>query len=146
MYQRILVAIDASESANKALGHALLLAKDQHADLSVVHVIEDRESRWLDVTILDVQKVESKWREAGQAILDAAARRARQVGVASMLVLLPKGGESDTAQVIVAEAERWRADLIVLGTHGQRSLSRLFMRSVAQRVAGIAPVPVLLVR
>ena len=146
MYQRILAAIDGSASAEKALRQAILLAKDQHASLHVVHVIEDRESRALDVTILDVERIEAKWRQAGQAILDVATERAQQVGLTPDVSLLPKDGETHTTRVIVAEARRWRADLIVLGTDGRQGLSHLFRSSVAQDVARIAAVPVLLVR
>ena len=146
MYQRILIAIDEHEAAEKALEQAILLAKDQHADVRLVHVIEDRESRVLDATVLDVEKMEAKWRHAGQAILDVAAERARQAGLMPDVALLPKGGETHAGRVIVAEAERWRANLIVLGTHGRRGLSHLFHSSVTQAVASIAKVPVLLVR
>ena len=48
------------------------------------------------------------------------------------------------ADVIVQQAEEWRADLIVLGTHGRRGLKRLAMGSDAELVLRMAPVPVLL--
>ena len=38
------------------------------------------------------------------------------------------------------------ADLIVMGTHGRRGLSRLFLGSVAEKVVRISPVPVLTIR
>ena len=50
------------------------------------------------------------------------------------------------ANVVVAEAARWPADLIVVGTHGRRGLSHVFLGSVAEGIVRSAPVPVLLVR
>ncbi len=47
---------------------------------------------------------------------------------------------------IVEEARRWGADLIVVGTHGRRGLDRLLLGSVAEGVARMSPVSVLLVR
>ena len=51
-----------------------------------------------------------------------------------------------TADVILDAAKDWSADLIVIGTHGRRGPSRLFMGSDAELVVRAANVPVLLVR
>ncbi|MCG3189203.1 MAG: hypothetical protein LKCHEGNO_01489 [Burkholderiaceae bacterium] len=48
--------------------------------------------------------------------------------------------------VVVQEALEWKADLIVIGTHGRRGASRLLLGSDAEQVLRLAPVPVLLVR
>lgn len=47
---------------------------------------------------------------------------------------------------LFAQAKDWPADLIVLGTHGRRGLTRLVMGSDAERVLRRSPVPVLMVR
>ena len=44
------------------------------------------------------------------------------------------------------EAKNWPADLIVIGTHGRRGLSRLFLGSVAEALARISSRPILLIR
>lgn len=53
--------------------------------------------------------------------------------------------EGDVASTITAEAEAQGADLIVMGTHGQRGFRRLVIGSIAQHVAYTAPCPVLVV-
>ena len=50
------------------------------------------------------------------------------------------------ADLIIKQSKKWRADVIVLGTHGRRGLSRLLMGSDAEMVVREAQVPVLLVR
>ena len=50
------------------------------------------------------------------------------------------------AEVVVEEANRWQADLIVLGTHGRRGVGRFLMGSGAESIMRFAQQPVLLVR
>jgi nucleotide-binding universal stress UspA family protein len=47
---------------------------------------------------------------------------------------------------VVDAARNWKADLIVIGTHGRRGISRLMLGSDAEQILRLAPVPVLLVR
>jgi len=48
--------------------------------------------------------------------------------------------------VVVAQARQWKAELIVIGTHGRRGAKRLLIGSDAEQIVREAPVPVLLVR
>jgi len=50
------------------------------------------------------------------------------------------------ADVIVRAAKKQRSDLLVLGTHGRRGLTRMVMGSDAELVVRYTPAPVLLVR
>jgi nucleotide-binding universal stress UspA family protein len=52
----------------------------------------------------------------------------------------------DPSSQIVRTARSLRADMIVLGTHGRRGVSRFLLGSVAERVIATAPCPVLTVR
>jgi nucleotide-binding universal stress UspA family protein len=81
----------------------------------------------------------------GERLLASAegAARARRVNVET--ALLETLGRR-VADVIVREAKKWRADLIVLGTHGRAGLSRVVLGSDAELVVRESPVPVLLVR
>jgi nucleotide-binding universal stress UspA family protein len=55
-------------------------------------------------------------------------------------------GGGRVADAIVEEARRSRCDLIVIGTHGRRGVSRAMLGSDAENVVRSSPVPVLLVR
>src|ERR1700685_3514197 len=66
-------------------------------------------------------------------------------GVKLKPVLVEKFGGL-VADVIISQAKKQRADLIVLGTHGRRGVTRLVMGSDAEGVVRRSPVPVLLVR
>jgi len=78
------------------------------------------------------------------ASLDVAKGLVLQAGVAQVETLVGEGHAVHDA--IVRAVESSGADLIVMGTHGRRGLERLVLGSVTQRVLGVTPVPVLVVR
>ena len=145
MYKRILVPVDGSETSLLGLQHAIRLAKDQKAKLRLLHVVHDyliAEGRHSMVTSSYLLK---ELRERGQTILKEAANMAlkRHVEAETQVVETLMG---PIGAAIVKCAEKWPADLIVLGTHGRRGIRRLVMGSDAEYVVRTAPVPVLLVR
>jgi nucleotide-binding universal stress UspA family protein len=84
-------------------------------------------------------------RERGRKILAAAVAEAKKRGLKAASVLA-ENNAGRVADVIVRQAKKARADLIVIGTHGRRGLSRLVMGSDAELVVRYAPAPVLLIR
>ncbi|HSM99286.1 MAG TPA: universal stress protein [Gallionella sp.] len=145
MYQRILVPIDGGATSGRALQEALKLAAG-NARLRLVYVVEevyplDAES----YALFDYAALKEAMRSTGERALAQAAEKVRQSGAAAETALLDEPGKR-VADAIDDEALSWKADLIVIGTHGRSGLSRLVMGSVAEGVARGAPVPVLLVR
>lgn len=61
-------------------------------------------------------------------------------------ILVPIDGSHTSLLGIVKHAKLWRADIIVIGTHWRKGVSRLVMGSDAEQVLRISPVPVLVVR
>jgi nucleotide-binding universal stress UspA family protein len=83
--------------------------------------------------------------EGGESVLAVGKARADAAGVAAETQLVECFGQR-TSETILAEAEAWKAGLIVLGTHGRRGIGRLLLGSDAGQVLRNARVPVLLVR
>lgn len=54
--------------------------------------------------------------------------------------------EAETRTGILDTVEEWRADLVVLGSHGEKGLRKFFLGSVSESVARHAPCSVLIVR
>jgi nucleotide-binding universal stress UspA family protein len=149
MFKRILVPIDGSSTSNRGLEQAIALAKDQSARLCLLHVVDELPlNPGLEGTIYlpptYVESVMKALRDKGQKLLAKAETRARQRRLRVETVLQKIRGRP-VAEVIIHQANKWRADVIVLGTHGRRGLSRLLMGSDAEMVVREAPVPVLLV-
>jgi nucleotide-binding universal stress UspA family protein len=84
-------------------------------------------------------------RQGGKKIIEKAEALARRNGLTPESVMLESFG-GRAADFIVQQANKWGADLIVLGTHGRRGVKRLVMGSDAEQVVRTTRVPVLLVR
>jgi nucleotide-binding universal stress UspA family protein len=146
MYSRILVPLDRSATAHHALDHAAVLARLNGATIVLLHVIEElKHSSGFEPPKVYINEVRPGFLTAGQALLDQAATRLRQDGLAVETVLLESKGER-ASTLIVQQAEDARCDLVVLGTHGRRGVDRVLMGSDAEQVARLASVPVMLVR
>lgn len=144
MYQRILIPVDGSPTSDRALQEALALARQQNVQLLLLHVIEEIHFVDIESSINYAELLESM-RSSGNKILTQAQTVVQQAGMTAEVKLLEASGKR-VASVIVTEAGRWPADLIVIGTHGRSGFSRLLFGSVAEGVVRTAQVPVLLIR
>lgn len=149
MFKRILVAVDGSPTSNAGLQSAVALAVDQGATLVLLHVVDETT---LAVgfeggfTIPDyIDTFYATLRENGRKILAKAEVAAKKAGAERKAVLVESRAQT-VAHVILQQARKQKADLIVIGTHGRRGLSRVLMGSDAELVVREAGVPVLLVR
>ena len=150
MFRNILVAVDGSVTSNRGLRAALALAKDQKATLHVVHVIDQAPIAMglggaYYVPPEYVESLVSALRQAGVGLLRKVEAAAAKQGQKVETAIIDDLGPS-VAHAILRYARKVRADVIVMGTHGRRGLSRVMMGSVAEDVIRHAPCPVLTVR
>lgn len=145
MYERILVAVDGSSTSKLGLEEAVKLARQPQSRLLIVHVVDQLMPYTDPVGAAYFGDLVSLMRESGRAVIKEAEDWARQHGVEPETAMEEVVGAA-AAEVIVKQATQWRADLIVLGTHGRRGVKRMVMGSDAEAVVRTTPVPVLLVR
>jgi len=148
MYKRILVAIDASPTSEKALAEALALARRYDAVLNIVHAADESALAQHGMGLgsyIDVEKVKEAIRAESKQLLDEAKANAVAAGVNAEVQLL-EATDKRVAEQIAEGAAAWQADLIVIGTHGRRGIDRLLVGSVAERLTRIATTSLLLVR
>jgi nucleotide-binding universal stress UspA family protein len=146
MYQRILVPIDGSPTAERGLAEAIKLGRLTGAQLRLVHVVDELSfalsaSQGMTLT----GDLLGMLREAGAEILAQGAARVRAAGL-QVDTVLKDSFAGRVSDLVIREAGAWPADLIVLGTHGRRGVGRLFLGSDAETIVRSAPVPVLLLR
>jgi nucleotide-binding universal stress UspA family protein len=146
MFKKILVPIDGSHTSDLGLKEAIKLARGEKATLCLLHVVDELVLMPDALgTPIYIEEMFEALRKGGRKILAKAEAKVRVRGVRAKSVLAEKIG-GPVADVIVKEAKKQRADLIVLGTHGRHGVNRMVMGSDAEAVIRAAPVPVLLVR
>jgi nucleotide-binding universal stress UspA family protein len=144
-YKRILVPVDGSATATAGLREALRIAKSMGARVRLVYVIDEFpvvQSEAYGFTGVDLVRALA---DEGKAVLARAGKLAagKRVKAESGLVRSAMGR---VGEVIVREAKKWRADLIVMGTHGRRGLSHVVLGSDAETVIRASRAPVMLIR
>ena len=146
MNRRILVPVDGSTASNVGRAQAIGLAQTEGARLRFLNVVDESLGfSSPDIGAVDMGDLLRSMRELGEKSVEQAASFAVKAGLRADTAVLPSRGRR-ASDVILDEARKWRADLIVMGTHGRRGFNRLLLGSDAERVLRDAPVPVLLVR
>jgi len=145
MYRRILVPLDGSATSRRGLQQAIALARGSGARLRLVHVLDETPMLGMMEEGVDLTPFVQDLAKRGREMVARGKRLAEKSGVAADAVLAESAG-GPAADAILREAKKWRADLIVMGTHGRRGLRHVVLGSEAERVVHRSPVPVLLVR
>ena len=146
MYDRILVAVDGSPTADRALDEAIQLAQKLGSELVIAHII-DNSYLMYDVGYVDVGAFTEALVNQGNQIVADARAKAEKAGVHVHSVVVDDPiGTFDIGTAIEQAAHNVGAQALVLGTHGRRGFRRLFLGSVAESVVRMSTLPVLLVR
>jgi nucleotide-binding universal stress UspA family protein len=137
--KRILIPTDFSAPALKALEYAIDFVGSKNAELLLIHVIEPiRHTRFIPDA---AQILEHRRAEAAESLakLEKKVQGRHPTCRSEVHFGIPY-------DVIAKIAKKWKADLIIIATHGYTGLNHVFLGSVAERVVRIAACPVLTVR
>ncbi|TAK74393.1 MAG: universal stress protein [Aquabacterium sp.] len=146
MYRRILVPIDGSPIAERGLKEALALARSTGGQVRLLHVVDEVSfAVSAEAAAAYAADLLQLLHRRGDGILAAAQEQARAAGVPCDTAMRD-GLAGRLCDLVIEEATRWPADLIVIGTHGRRGAQRLLLGSDAEQILRLSPVPVLLVR
>ncbi|NBX62164.1 MAG: universal stress protein [Betaproteobacteria bacterium] len=147
MYKRIMVATDGSHLSQKAVLSAIEMALQFKAELLAVNVIPHYIQAYFEgsfaVSEVDSQKIEEQWAHAAQKILDKVVEQAKSKGVDAQTAVVKS---DDIAQGVIDKAGSFKADVIVMASHGRKGLKRLLLGSETLAVLTHAKVPVLVLR
>jgi nucleotide-binding universal stress UspA family protein len=116
-YKRILAPVDGSAASARGMKEAIRLARTGRARLRLAHVIEQFPAIGAAEAGASIVPLLEGLAAAGRRTLARVERAARRAGARPEAGLIENYG-GRVADAIVAEAGRWRADLIVMGTTG----------------------------
>jgi nucleotide-binding universal stress UspA family protein len=145
MFKRILVPLDGSAPSRAGLEQALALAKSESGRVRLIHVVDENALMQGMEPAFNIGELLDALAEEGRKLLAEASALARRRGVKADTVLYEQR-LGRVADRVIREAKNWRADLIVMGTHGRRGIGRLVMGSDAESVLRESPLPLLLVK
>jgi nucleotide-binding universal stress UspA family protein len=146
MYERILVPVDGSDTAKRGLLEAIRLSKALGGStLRLVHIVDDSALALNPETGIAAAPLVEDFAEGGKQILEEARTVALAEGINAETVL-HENFTGRVADLIVDEARKWRAQLIVMGTHASGGIRHAVMGSDAEAVLHGAEVPLLMIR
>jgi nucleotide-binding universal stress UspA family protein len=138
-YNSLLVPFDGSESSKKALARACELSKLDGGEITVLYVIPRYEEM---MDFFKTETIKKSLFQEAEKILDSAKKIAAGLGV-QIKAVVQEGHASDK---IVELSEKFKNDLIVMGTHGWSGMNKAIMGSTAERIIAHAARPILIVR
>ncbi|MEL6580888.1 MAG: universal stress protein [Cyanobacteria bacterium J06621_12] len=154
MLNKILVAVDFSETSQAVFNSALSLAKTTGAELMIMHVLGENEPGFPVIPsytyypVLDdydynlYRKRYEDYQQKGIKFLQQRDREAKAAGIHSEFIQLT----GNPGRSICELANTWSADLILVGSRGLKGIKEMFLGSVSNYVTHHAPCSVLIVR
>ena len=148
MISSILVPTDGSETAQKAARYAIDLAKQLNSQITVMSVIDDRALMAQTISAPEsprhiIEPLEDYLKEAAAEYTKEIKEICDENDVPSKIIITT----GNPAEEIVKEAERSKADLIIMGSQGRSALAAAFLGSVGYSVIHKeTKIPVLIVK
>jgi nucleotide-binding universal stress UspA family protein len=134
-FRHILVATDFSEASRRALCDALLLATENKAQVSVIHVLQ---TDWKYAALENPPEIDLQRIDVEQRLKTLVSEVAGKQKIKLELV-----SHGPVAAAVAAVIKETGVDLLVIGTRGRGGLSKLALGSVAEELLRIAPCPVM---
>lgn len=147
---KILLATDGSPCSEAAANKVAGLLWPAGSEVRIISVVEPpapiAAEPFVMVPTDYFAETEKALREAALGALKRAEAKFREGGKESKLLVTTEVLTGSPKRIIVEEAEKWGADLVVVGSHGYRTWERLLLGSVSQAVSLHAECSVLIVR
>jgi nucleotide-binding universal stress UspA family protein len=137
MLEKLLLAVDYSEHARKAVPAVIELARAGGGTVRVLHIRE--------IFYPVSPRVDDDTPDRAQQLVDGVVAELEQAGVKAEGVVQPSTGGSPAAGIL-EQAREFGAGMIVLGSRGLSDLGGLLLGSVAHKVIHLSACPVLVVR
>ncbi|QJQ95772.1 MULTISPECIES: universal stress protein [Halomonadaceae] len=146
MFDSVLIAVDGSENAKKALSVACKLVRGEQSKLHILHIPEalthETTLVW-GIGAVPMESTQEVLEEAGREVIVRATDAAREMGAQQIETHLARG---EPARTILRQAELLGVDAIVMGSRGLGDLGGFILGSVSHKVSHSAKCTVITVR
>lgn len=146
--RKILVPTDFSTCAEYALRYAVDMARALGAEVRICHASARPDYQVPNLVSPAMAAAAASMVDQLQQVFAAAEHEVQDLVDRHRGDGVPISGtnaDGEIDEAITHEAKAWGADMIVIGSHGRRGVSRILLGSVAERVVRHAPCPVLVV-
>lgn len=145
-YTSVLIAVDDSDSAGRALDFGLDLAEILRLPVRVIHATQSRNARSGEVRTIDYEEVQKAAGsipdyELAATVLERALQRAGERAVSVEPVLL----SGDPAEALLRYAAECDRPMLVVGRRGRGRLQGLLMGSVSDKTVRLAKCPLMVI-
>ncbi|MBB3212373.1 nucleotide-binding universal stress UspA family protein [Herbaspirillum sp. Sphag1AN] len=146
MYAKILVPVDGSRTSTQALDEAICLAKTLGSRVEVIHVV-DNSYLLYDSGTAAPPGLHEAFVKAGMHILLEAKKRIVAAGLEGQVRIIENPiTPGDIPATIVKDAIDCKAEMVAIGSHGQKGYREMMLGSVAEKVMHQCTVPVWIIR
>jgi nucleotide-binding universal stress UspA family protein len=139
--KKILVAVDGSEHAQRALDLAMTLAPQLGSSLTLAYAVPEAVLLG-EPALVNLAEMQRQHEDYARGLLDGLQAKHAGRGVAIETRVL----HGSPAEAISDAAASLPADMVVVGTRGRNALARVLLGSISDRLVHICPKPVLVVR
>ncbi len=135
---KILLAIDDSMFSEAATKAVIKQFQPEKAIVRVFHVVTppQMDPKWM-------RSNSGPMVEEGEKLVEQAAETLREAGFSQVTTMVQEG---EARSLILDQADSWPADIVVLGSHGKKGLTRFLLGSVSEAVSRYAPCSVAIIR
>lgn len=139
--KKILIALDYSATSQKVAEEGFIIAKAMHAQVFLVHVIEDLVTYSLTYLNMGPLQLESVM-DLTDASMQLLEKTKQLLGDDTIETVVKEGDFSDA---IIETAQEFEVDCIVLGSHSKKWLENIFMGSVSSDVMRKTTIPMFII-
>jgi len=141
MYKKILVPLDGSPLAEKALPHAKAIARSEDAEIVILRVPSIPSPEFFAREPSIASQILAGLEQEAEDYVNDTVKALREERLHAVCITR----EGPVPDTILAVADEVHADMIAMSTHGRTGVQRWLMGSVADRVVHHAHIPVMLI-
>lgn len=146
MYDKILLPTDGSKNSEKAIKHAINIAKHDNSEIVILNVVDSAYLTGLPEEDI-ITKSEIILQEESQKVLNHVEEIIKNMDVEGIddIKLTPMTVEGNAADIILKVSEKENIDIIVIASSGKHMLDRFLLGSVTEKTVRHSKVPILVI-